>query len=286
MSSVSDASIFRQNQQGKVAHMPIWIFQGGKDTRPTPAFTAGIVSNLQKAGAVVRYSLYADLGHVVWNRAYAESDYFTWMLSKSKANLHAFAGNTVIDKSKGRYVKLMLAEGFLAYQWQKDGVTVSGANANTYTATVPGTYRARFSRKSAVPTEAQWNRWSAPVTVTQVTTTALAANTAARTSSPSDAELVTAAEASGEFSFSVYPNPGTAGSLSLRWEGAGAMPVEVRLVDQLGREVYAAVLAGEALRGDRPLALPASTRGGMYILVVSQGRRQERRRVMLREGTD
>jgi dienelactone hydrolase len=166
MAAVWDANIFVQNQEEKVAHMPIWIFQGGEDPRPTPAFTEAIISKLEKAGAVVRYSLYSDLGHTVWWRAYSQRDFYTWMLKQSKANLHAFAGNTVIDKSKSLYPKLMLAEGFLAYEWEKDG-EILGRTANTLTVTTPGRYRARFSRKSTSPTEAQWNEWSPYVTITE-----------------------------------------------------------------------------------------------------------------------
>ncbi len=284
MSAVWDANIYKQNQQAKVAHMPVWIFQGGKDTRPSPAFTENIISYLKKAGAVVRYSLYADLGHVVWTRAYAQGDYFSWMLSKNKANLHAFGGNTVIDKAKGQYVKLMLAEGFLAYQWQKDGVTISTATSNNYTATAPGTYRARFSRKSTYPTEAQWNRWSAPVKVTQVTSTALAANSTARANSPEDADLVTDAEEKvGDVSFSVYPNPASADNFNVQWQGGEALPVVVRIVDQLGREVYGREFDHASLARGQPIALPPSVQPGIYILMISQGQRQVRKKVMLRE---
>lgn len=41
----------------------------------------------------------------------------------------------------------------------------------TLTVTKPGKYRARFSRKSSNPTEAQWNEWSPYVTITQEGTT-------------------------------------------------------------------------------------------------------------------
>lgn len=281
MSSVSDASIFRQNQQGRVIHVPFWIFQGGKDTRPTPAYTNTIVNNLKKAGAVVRYSLYTDLAHVVWWRAYAQSDYFSWMLSKSKADLHAYAGRTVIDKSKGQYVKLMLAEGFLAYQWERNGVIISTAKSNVYTATSPGTYRARFSRVSSYPTSTQWNKWSRAVTVTEVISST---TSTARTSTASDVELMAEQDsvASG-MSFSVYPNPTSGYELRVLWTGGAESPVEVRLVDPLGREVYAGVFTAGALATAQALALPASLNAGLYTLVVTQGMRQARRKVMLKD---
>jgi hypothetical protein len=284
MSAVWDANIFKQNQQARVAHMPIWMFQGGKDTRPSPAFTQTIINNLKKAGALVRYSLYSDLSHTVWWRAYAQSDYYSWMLKQNKANITPFAGSTVINRSKSQYPKLMLAEGFLAYQWERNGVIIS-AKSNVYTATSTGTYRARFSRKSTLPTEAQWNRWSLPVTVTEVVaTTTLATNTTARTSSPDDADLLTAAqEGAEELSFSVYPNPASADNLTLQWSGGGDLPVEVKLMDQLGREVYGAVFQSATLRDGQPLSLPPSAKAGVYVLMINQGNTQVRRRVVMKE---
>jgi dienelactone hydrolase len=286
MAGVWDANIFRQNQQGKVAHMPVWIFQGGKDPRPTPAYTQGIVSGLQKAGAVVRYSLYADLGHVVWTRAYSQADYFTWMLSKNKANIHPFAGNTVIDKAKNQYPKLMLGDGFLAYQWEKDGVIISTAKAATYTATAPGKYRARFSRKSTTPTmESQWNRWSLPVTVTQVgTTAAIASSMDARMATPEDIQVSPeGAPTEDGFAFNVYPNPASADNINLELQGLEESPVEVRIVDQLGREIYAESFDSPSLASGKQLSLPASSQGGVYILMINQGQRQLRKKVVVRK---
>jgi hypothetical protein len=60
-----------------------------------------------------------------------------------------------------------LAKGFKAYQWERNGVIISGATSATYVANLAGTYRARFSRVSNPGTHG-WNQWSAPVTVTQL----------------------------------------------------------------------------------------------------------------------
>lgn len=278
MSAVWDANIFKQNQQGKVSHIPVWIFQGGKDTRPSPSFTNNIVNKLKSAGATVRYTLYSDLSHVVWTRAYSTSDYFSWMLKQSKANLHAHKGITVIDKSKSQYPKLMLAEGFLAYQWQKDGVTLSN-KANVLTVTAPGTYRARFSRKSTAPTEAQWNRWSDPVKITQVTT-----STAIASARMTEDEIVTDVLTTDEeesLQVDVYPNPVTPGNINLALRGMGEGPVQVRIVDQLGREHYNKVFASPALAASEQLALPGNAAGGMYVLMINQGNLQLRRKVMV-----
>jgi hypothetical protein len=165
MSAVSDASITSQNYQAKIATIPIWTFQGGQDTDPTPAKTQGYVKKFKDAGLDVRFTLYPDLGHGTWNTAMNEGDYFKYMLQQNKANIHTFASSKSICTTTGEGLKMEVAEGFRAYQWEKNGVVISGANTYTYTATTTGTYRARFSRV-ANPTASDWNQWSQPITVT------------------------------------------------------------------------------------------------------------------------
>lgn len=280
MSAVWDANIFKQNQQGRVAHIPVWAFQGGNDTYPTPAYTNNLMNNLKNAGAVPRLTTYSTLGHVVWFSAYGSADYYKWMLQKTKANIHPFAGNTVIDKAKNIYPRLMLAEGFLAYQWEKDGVIQSN-KTNIFTATLPGKYRARFSRKSSYPTEAQWNRWSDVVTVTQLGTTATAS---ARTTTADLAQVaeeqITSEEA---LAFDVYPNPASVDNIRLNLRGMTDAPLQVRIVDQLGRERYNNIFESPSIAAEETLSLPADSKGGVYILMIDQGKTQVRRKVMVQE---
>ncbi|MEX2231263.1 MAG: PA14 domain-containing protein, partial [Cyclobacteriaceae bacterium] len=111
----------------------------------------------------IRYTLYPELGHGTWNKAFNEPDFFSWMLGKNKADIHSFENSTFICSTEG--TRLELAEGFKAYQWQFNGAAISGATTAAFYAKNPGTYRARFSRVSN-PTEAQWNQWSKPIVLT------------------------------------------------------------------------------------------------------------------------
>jgi chitodextrinase/predicted esterase len=144
---------------------PIWIFQGGVDTNPTPSATFKVMNKLRAAGALVRYKEYATIGHACWNNAYAEPDFFSWMLKQNKRNIAVLYGDTTLCPTNSDGVKLALSNGFLAYQWEKDGAIIAGASTSRYTATTPGSYRARFSRINANPSESQWNLWSNPVVV-------------------------------------------------------------------------------------------------------------------------
>ncbi len=153
----------------KVVPIPIWAFQGGTDGNPTPNNTNQIIAQLKAAGSVPRYTLYPTIGHGTWGFAYGEPDFFSWMLLHTKREITVLYGDPTICPTSNIGVKLAVSVGFLAYQWELDGAIIAGATSSTYTATQPGTYRARFSRLSATPSEAQWNLWSKPVIVQEAT---------------------------------------------------------------------------------------------------------------------
>lgn len=165
MSAPTEASASSPALVTSVSHIPLWIFQGGQDTEPAPSRTQGYVRKFREAGMIVRYTEYSNLGHGVWNTAYDEPDFFSWMLQKNKADIHLFAGSSTICETNGQGVRMELAAGFFAYEWERNGVIIAGATGPMYTANTPGVYRARFSRKPN-PTASDWNQWSDPVTVT------------------------------------------------------------------------------------------------------------------------
>lgn|GEM_PF-980163 len=168
MSAVDNANITQGTIYPYVRTVPIWTFQGGKDGNPTIGETVDYLNQFKNYGMSTRYTLYPNLGHGTWNAAYAEPDFFTWMLSKNKSDIFVRYGKTEICGTTGDGVILELAQGFHAYQWELDGEIIAGATTYLDTAKVPGTYRARFSRVPN-PTENDWNRWSKPVTITEST---------------------------------------------------------------------------------------------------------------------
>ena len=168
MSAPTEANIIGSGLRSEVAHIPMWIFQGRLDIAPTPGRTQGYIKSFRDAGAVVRYSEYSNLGHGVWNAAYSEPDFFSWSLTKNKANIHTFAGVTAICGNSGQGVRMEVARGFFHYQWERNGVIIPGATASKYVANTTGTYRARFSRVKN-PGASDWNRWSNPVQVSSQT---------------------------------------------------------------------------------------------------------------------
>jgi hypothetical protein len=271
MSAIHDASLRKHSQTGKAAHIPYWIFQGGSDTNPSPTYTGKLVTDLKTAGAIVKYSVYSGVGHTCWHKAFTETTFYSWMRSQTKSNITPAKGITVIDKTKSQYPKLMLAEGFFAYQWERNGVIISGATSHNYVATVAGTYRARFSRV-ANPTSTQWNKWSAPVTVTQVGTTTTA-------QAGGGEELI--AEEETQFQASVFPNPAAVENFNIQLESGDESPVGVEVVDALGRSVYRGQFESSDMTESVRLIFPKDVPNGMYFVLMRQGRKTLKQKVLI-----
>lgn len=270
MSAVRDASIRKYNLTSQVAHIPIWAFQGGTDKNPTPTYTRKLVTDYNNAGAVMRYTEYAGVGHTCWHKAFAEAEFYSWLLKKSKTNIHVAKGITAIKGTV--YPKLMLADGFHAYQWEKNGVIISGATASTYIAKTPGKYRARFSR-IANPTSTQWNKWSAVVTITTST---------GRMETEADSLYVESV--AEEFVVETYPNPATPEELFVRILSPDAVNnVNLNMVDAYGKSVYQREHSAQALSEGVQIALPGIVKDGIYVIIANQGIRTSRQKVILQK---
>ena len=163
MSAVSDGYINSQGVASRIAHIPLWLFQGGFDISPSPGKTQRYIQQFRNDGVHVRYTLYPELGHGTWNTAFKEPDFFAWMLGTNKADIHSYENSKVICSDEG--TRLELAPGFPAYQWEFNGSVITDATEAVFYATQPGNYRARFSRVSN-PAEGQWNQWSETLSLT------------------------------------------------------------------------------------------------------------------------
>ncbi|MDH5381311.1 MAG: PA14 domain-containing protein, partial [Cyclobacteriaceae bacterium] len=165
-----------------ISNVPLWVFQGGRDSNPSPNMTQNLKKWFEELGGSVRYTLYPNLGHGTWNTAYAEPDFFTWFLENRRNNLLVYYGDSTLCSTNNKGVKLGMPHNnryvtgggtpannvydIDAYQWEKDGVILTGETKSIYFATEPGIYRGRFSRVPN-PSESDWNEWSAPVKITE-----------------------------------------------------------------------------------------------------------------------
>ncbi|WP_296623126.1 GDSL-type esterase/lipase family protein [Marivirga sp.] len=149
----------------EMAHIPMWVFQGGKDSNPTVSQTNSLVRWFEEMGGSVRYTLYENLGHGTWNTAYKEPDFFSWIKEKDNSDIFVYYGDSTICTSNGQGAKLGVPRGFRKYEWERDGQIITGLDSATAYADIAGTYRARFSRFHENPTADQWNNWSEPIVI-------------------------------------------------------------------------------------------------------------------------
>jgi len=64
------------------AKLPVWVFQGGRDTVVRPERVLETVVALEAAGHPdVRFTVHEDLGHNVWTRVYEGWDLYEWFLA-------------------------------------------------------------------------------------------------------------------------------------------------------------------------------------------------------------
>lgn len=66
----------------KIGKTPVWVFHGGVDPTVPVTEARKMVEALKAAGGNVRYNEYEGVGHNSWDKAYAEPDLLTWLLSQ------------------------------------------------------------------------------------------------------------------------------------------------------------------------------------------------------------
>jgi predicted peptidase len=82
-SSYTDEEKSYQEVANKIAKTPVWIFHGGADDVVPVEGSRKLNAALKAAGGDVRYTEYPGVAHNSWDKAYAEPELMTWMLSKS-----------------------------------------------------------------------------------------------------------------------------------------------------------------------------------------------------------
>lgn len=142
---------------------PIRLYQGGNDTNPSPGGAVSMINKLVNLGGNPQYILYPNLGHGVWNTAYGEADFWSWMLSKNKRQIYSYGdrrqlnNGEVLDLCPGATRRLGFSDGFSNYQWIKDGTPIAGATNRDLTITgtgdYTGVYKVTFTRPNGTTGE-------------------------------------------------------------------------------------------------------------------------------------
>ncbi|WP_198315686.1 fibronectin type III domain-containing protein [Chitinophaga tropicalis] len=127
-------------------YKPIWYFQGGLDRAPAPYTANTVIDAFNAAGGNLTYSLYEDLGHNTWSRAWLEPDFVPYMNRVNILTPWPLNGRSEFCPNEAININVGIAPGFAAYEWQKDGVTIPGATTNSINVTSLGTYAVRVKR--------------------------------------------------------------------------------------------------------------------------------------------
>lgn len=69
----------------RIAHIPTWIFHGSLDAQVPVTESTRMITALEAAGGAPKATLYDDLGHHSWQRAYGSAALYPWLFGQELA---------------------------------------------------------------------------------------------------------------------------------------------------------------------------------------------------------
>lgn len=182
---IPSAAAGNTNNRNNFVHIPIWFATGGKDPDPTPTQADYSLNRMKEIGADIRYTRYPDLGHSVWYAHWREPDYPAAMNNMHKANPLVFFQRNEFCANDAIKARLGITQGFYAYEWKKDSVTIATRTNGINTIVLPqhvisftgneinvksfGSYRVRFKRTAA----SEWSQFSPKPAIIKLKTTTI-----------------------------------------------------------------------------------------------------------------
>ena len=165
MLPISAADYDTEPTFSSIVTIPVWISNGGQDVAPYPSTVTDIINYYKGLGGSIIQSLYPNDGHDAWDDFWNEPNLWPWIVSQHKANPLVYFQHSAFCANAPIVAKLGIQSGFYAYQWQKNGVTISGAVGDSLNVTAFGTYACRYERTAT----SGWSVWSPkPVVITQM----------------------------------------------------------------------------------------------------------------------
>ena len=73
-----------QSKVARLTNIPIWVFHGAKDESVAVDRSRTIVAGIRNAGGKVRYTEYADTGHIIWPSVVKETELLLWLFAQRK----------------------------------------------------------------------------------------------------------------------------------------------------------------------------------------------------------
>ncbi len=69
-----------------ISRIPLWVFQGDAERSVPVDLVREMMKQLRKLNANLRYTECHNVGHDVWNRAFAGPELVPWLSSRRRAN--------------------------------------------------------------------------------------------------------------------------------------------------------------------------------------------------------
>lgn len=73
-----------QSKVARLTNVPIWVFHGARDESVAVERSRTIVAGIRNAGGKVRYTEYADTGHIIWPSVVRETELLPWLFAQRK----------------------------------------------------------------------------------------------------------------------------------------------------------------------------------------------------------
>ena len=73
-----------ENRAKEIAHIPAWIFHGGKDNVIPPSRSEKMEAALKAAGGTPKLTIYPDASHDSWTEAYNTEALYDWLLAQKR----------------------------------------------------------------------------------------------------------------------------------------------------------------------------------------------------------
>ena len=73
------------DQAATLAHVPVWSFQGAKDTGYRVANSRAMIKALKEVGSAPRYTEFSEAGHVVWPLAFDTPGLLDWLFAQRRS---------------------------------------------------------------------------------------------------------------------------------------------------------------------------------------------------------
>ena len=73
----------------RIAHIPAWVFHGGKDPTVPVENSKKMVEALKKNGGDPKFTIYSEAGHDSWTQAYNTPELYEWLLQQKRTGKKA-----------------------------------------------------------------------------------------------------------------------------------------------------------------------------------------------------